>query len=183
MQIKPTDFPDVFEITPHIFKDERGSFAESFKLNILEEVLNQKLEFVLEFESRSIQNTLRGLHYQLEPYAQSKLVSVSYGKVLDIVVDIRKSSKTFMQYIVIELSDENNKQLFIPKGYAHGFLVLSDTAVMHYKLDGYYHPDSYTGLNVFDSSLNIQLPIKKELIVISHKDKTLPTLNEALLFE
>ncbi len=183
MQVKSTEFLDIFEITPKVFKDERGYFAESFRKDILEKELDQKLDFVLEFESRSIKNTLRGLHYQIEPYAQSKLVSVSYGKVLDIVVDIRKSSKNFMKYIVVELSDKNNKQLFIPKGYAHGFLALSDIAVMHYKLDGYYEPSSYKGLNIFDKELNIQLPVKKELVLMSDKDQTLPTLKQAELFE
>lgn len=182
MLIERTLFSDVFEITPTVFTDERGYFMESFKFHEMENSLNIKKPFVLEFESRSEKNTLRGLHYQIEPYAQAKLVNVSYGKVLDIIVDIRQSSKTFMQYITIELSDENHKQVYIPKGYAHGFLVLSDVAVMHYKLDGYYQASAYTGLNIFDKNLNIQLPIKKELLLMSDKDKTLPTVNEAQLF-
>ncbi len=183
MTINKTTLDGVVEITPSVFRDERGYFMESFRLDIMQKELNIAKPFVLEFESRSVKNTLRGLHYQIDPHAQSKLVSVSYGKVLDIIVDIRKSSKTFMQHICIELSDENNKQLYIPEGFAHGFLALSDTAVMHYKLDGYYNAESYTGINIFDEELNIELPIKKEHLVISQKDIELPSLSSAILFE
>lgn len=183
MTINPTLLSGVFEITPSVFRDERGYFTESFRVDIMQKELGLTKPFVLEFESRSVKNTLRGLHYQAEPHAQSKLVHVSYGKVLDIVVDIRKSSKTFMQHICVELSDENNKQLYIPEGFAHGFLALSDTAVMHYKLDGYYNAESYTGINVFDKELNIELPIKREHLVISQKDIELPSLGSAILFE
>lgn len=183
MTINATLLSGVFEIIPSVFRDNRGYFTESFRLDVMQKELNLTKPFVLEFESRSVKNTLRGLHYQIDPHAQSKLVSVSYGKVLDIIVDIRKSSKTFMQHICIELSDENNKQLYIPEGFAHGFLALSDTAVMHYKLDGYYDAGSYTGINIFDKELNIELPIKKEHLVISQKDIELPSLSSAILFE
>lgn len=176
-----TLFDDVVVIEPEIYSDERGYFFESFKHNELCENVGE-INFVLEFESKSKRNTLRGLHYQINPSAQAKLVSVSYGKVLDIIVDIKKGSKTFGQYITIELSDENNKQVFIPSGYAHGFLALSETAVMHYKLDGYYSSQHYTGINIFDKDLNVQLPIEVEKICISDKDKMLPLLKDAILF-
>ena len=176
-----TKFEDVILIEPSVYKDERGYFFESFKK---EEFCNNVIDtdFVLEFESKSKKHTLRGLHYQASPKGQSKLVHVSYGKVLDIIVDIKKDSPTFAQYITIELSDENNTQVFIPQGYAHGFLVLSDIAVMHYKLDDYYSPENYTGINIFDKELNIELPVKDTDLCISDKDKKLPFLNDAILF-
>lgn len=183
MNFIPTKFDDIFIIEPSVYRDDRGYFTESFRTDILKENLKFNNNFVLEFESRSVKNTLRGLHYQTEPHAQAKLVHVSYGKVLDIVVDIRKSSKTFMQHICVELSDENNRQLFIPKGYAHGFLALSDLAVMNYKLDNYYNAESYTGLNFFDKELNIELPTKRDSLIISQKDIELPLLKNAILFE
>jgi dTDP-4-dehydrorhamnose 3,5-epimerase len=176
-----TNFDDVIIVEPSVFKDDRGYFFESFKKEEFQKNVDN-VDFVLEFESRSQQNTLRGLHYQSSVAAQSKLVSVSFGKVLDIIVDIRKNSKTFGEYITVELSDENNKQIYIPKGYAHGFLALSDIAVMHYKLDRYYAPEYYTGVNIFDEELNIKLPIDKKDICISEKDLNLPSLKDAILF-
>jgi dTDP-4-dehydrorhamnose 3,5-epimerase len=181
MKFTKTKFEDVILIQPDIFKDDRGYFCESFRHDeFCREVDN--INFVLEFESRSKKNTLRGLHYQSNPKAQSKLVSVSYGKVLDIIVDVRKDSNTFGQYITVELSNENNTQVYIPKGYAHGFLALSEEAVMHYKLDDYYSPENYTGINIFDEKLNIQLPINKDKLCISPKDLELPILDKAILF-
>lgn len=181
MTYSKTKFKDVILIQPNVYKDDRGYFCESFRHDeFCKNVYDTK--FVLEFESRSKQNTLRGLHYQANPKAQSKLVGVSYGKVLDIIVDIRKDSKTFGQYITIELSDKNNTQVFIPKGYAHGFLALSEVAVMSYKLDDYYSQENYTGVNIFDEDLNIQLPVKADELCISDKDKNLPQLKDAILF-
>ena len=181
MTYTKTKFDDVVLIQPDIYKDDRGYFFESFKLKeFCENVYD--LNVVLEFESKSKKDTLRGLHYQTNPSAQSKLVSVSYGKVLDIIVDIKKDSPTFSEYITIELSDENNTQVFIPSGYAHGFLVLSDIAVMHYKLDDYYSPQNYTGINIFDPKLNIKLPVEVDKLGISSKDKELPFLDDAILF-
>jgi len=178
---KNIKFNDIILIQPDIYKDDRGYFFESFKLKeFCKNVYD--LNVVLEFESKSKKNTLRGLHYQTNPNAQSKLVNVSYGKVLDIIVDIKKDSLTFGEYITIELSDENNTQVFIPKGYAHGFLVLSDIAVMHYKLNDYYSPENYTGINFFDTKLNIKLPVEFDNLEISPKDKELPFLDDAILF-
>lgn len=176
-----TKFDDVVIIEPSVYSDERGYFYESFKQEeFSREVCD--IKFVLEFESKSKKNTLRGLHYQIGEFSQSKLVNVSYGKVLDIIVDIKKDSPTFGEYITIELSSDNNKQVFIPRGYAHGFLALSEVSVMHYKLDDYYSAEHYTGLNVFDEKLNIQLPIIKDELCISPKDELLPSLDEAVLF-
>lgn len=181
MTYTKTKLEGVVLIQPSVFRDERGYFFESFKEREFYDNIGN-IRFVLEFESRSKYGTLRGLHYQTNPFAQSKLVSVSYGKVLDIIVDIRKESETFGKHITVELSDENNTQIFIPKGYAHGFLALSETAVMHYKLDDYYSPDNYTGIHVFDEKLNIELPLKKEDICMSQKDDELPILDNAILF-
>lgn len=181
MTYNKTKFDDVILIQPEVYGDERGYFFESFQYaDFCKNICDT--QFVLEFESRSKKNTLRGLHYQTNPKAQSKLVSVSYGKVLDIIVDIRKDSKTFGEHITIELSDENNTQVFIPKGFAHGFLALSDIAVMSYKLDDYYSADNYTGINIFDADLDIKLPIKTNKLCISDKDKILPSLKDAILF-
>lgn len=181
MIYRKTKFDDVIIIEPTVLKDERGYFFESFKQKELDEIIGKK-EFVLEFESKSKKNTLRGLHYQVGEFAQSKLVNVSYGKVLDIIVDMKKDSPTFGNYMTIELSDENNLRVFIPKGYAHGFLALSDITIMHYKLDEYYSPKHYTGINIFDAILAIDLPIKIEDVCISNKDKELPILENAVHF-
>lgn len=181
MTYTKTKFDDVLVIQPDIYKDERGYFFESFKSEELCKNIGD-INFVLEFESKSKKNTLRGLHYQKNPKGQSKLVHVSYGKVLDIIVDIKKDSPTLGEYVIIELSDENNTQVFIPQGYAHGFLALSDIAVMHYKLDDYYSPENYTGTNIFDKNLNIQLPVDSKNLCISEKDLNLPSFNDASLF-
>lgn len=182
MKVENTILDGVVALTPQVLKDTRGYFMESFRQDKAMELLGIESLFVLELESRSIKNTLRGLHYQLPPHDQSKLVSVSYGRVLDVVVDLRESSKDFKRHLLVELSDQNNKQLYVPKGFGHGFLVLSDIAVMHYKLDGYYEPSSYTGVNIFDQELDIKLPISQENAVISQKDLQLPLLNSAYLF-
>lgn len=181
MKFEKTRFEDVIIITPDVFEDDRGYFFESFKLTDFKENVCD-VDFVLEFESKSKKNTLRGLHYQVDVAAQSKLVNVSYGRVLDIIVDMRKESKTFGEYITIELSSDNKKRVFIPRGYAHGFLALSDVAIMHYKLDDYYSPANYTGVNVFDEKLNISLPVSKEDLCISLKDQSLPMLDDAIKF-
>jgi len=181
MEFITTRFPDVIIIEPEIYKDHRGSFCESFNLKKFQDNV-ENTNFVLEFESKSKKNTLRGLHYQSLPYAQSKLVGVSYGKVLDIIVDIQKNSPTFGEHLIIELSDENNRQLYIPKGYAHGFFVLSDNATMNYKLDNYYSQDNYTGINIFDVNLNIKIPVERKDILISEKDMALPLFNQAIYF-
>lgn len=181
MKFLKTKFEDVYIIEPNVLIDERGSFFESFKSNEFQKYIKD-INFIFEFQSRSKKNTFRGFHYQTEPHAQSKLVNVCYGKVLDIIIDVKKNSKTFGEYMTVELSDKNNMQLFIPKGYAHGFIVLSDEAIMNYKLDAYYSPEYYTGINFEDKKLNIRLPIDKIDLLISPKDLNLPFLDDAILF-
>ncbi|WP_152184316.1 dTDP-4-dehydrorhamnose 3,5-epimerase [Sulfurimonas indica] len=174
-------FQDILIIQPEVYTDDRGYFFESFQYKKIEKYINYN-QFVLEFESQSKKNVLRGLHYQSNPKAQTKLISVSYGKVLDIIVDLRKESKNFGSYITLELDAKNHTQVLIPKGYAHGFLSLSDIVIMHYKLDDYYSEEHYTGVNIFDKQLNINLPIEKNNIILSDKDNKLPNLKNAILF-
>lgn len=174
-----TQFDDVWIMRPTVYGDERGYFYESYQQEFIEEQVG-KIDFVLEFQSYSNHNVVRGLHYQTNPFAQSKLVKVIQGKVIDIIVDIRKSSPSFGKHLAIELSDETHDSIFIPKGYAHGFIVLSDYAIMNYKLDNSYSPQHYTGINILDPQLNISFI--HEQPIISHKDAALPLLNDAQLF-
>ncbi|MFC2096465.1 dTDP-4-dehydrorhamnose 3,5-epimerase [Bacteroidota bacterium] len=177
MEIIKTEFPGLLIINPQIFEDSRGYFFESYNKNKIE-VLNE-IDFVQDNQSKSVQGTIRGLHYQLEPYAQSKLIRVLDGKILDIVVDIRAKSPTYGKHFSIELSCSNKQQLFIPKGFAHGFSVLSETAVVLYKTDQYYNHDSERGINFNDPDLKIDWKISTDEAVVSIKDKVLPTLKEA----
>jgi dTDP-4-dehydrorhamnose 3,5-epimerase len=162
--------PGLIICEPRKLKDERGFFTESFRKDLFENVLGSKVEFCQENLSESKHGVLRGLHYQKEPYAQSKLVSVQKGKILDVVVDIRKNSKFYGKSFSIVLDDIKNKQLFIPKGFAHGFVVLSKLARVSYKVDNYYNPISEDGLNYNDPKLNIDWKIDKKEIQISTKD-------------
>lgn len=177
MEITNTKFFGLFIIKPKIFEDPRGYFFESFNKNKLDVFKN--IDFVQDNQSKSSYGTIRGLHYQLEPYAQSKLIRVLEGTILDIVVDIREKSPTYGKHFSIELSCENNYQLFIPKGFAHGFSVLSKTAIVLYKTDQYYNPESERGINFNDLDLNIDWKIDIEKAVISSKDKVLPALKES----
>lgn len=174
-----TKIQEVVIIEPKIWKDDRGYFFESFRYELFEQEIG-KISFIQENESFSTYGTLRGLHYQKPPFAQSKLVRVIQGKVLDVAVDIRKDSKTFGKYISVELSSENKKQFFIPRGFAHGFVVLSDTAIFQYKVDNYYNKESEGGIIWNDRTLNIDWEIEVDLIKISDKDKVLPKLKEIL---
>ena len=182
MKISDTAIKDVKLIEPVIFKDSRGYFLENYNKKKLSEVLNG-IEFVQDNESQSSFGVLRGLHYQLSPFAQSKLVRVIKGKVLDIAVDIRKGSTTFGKHVVVELSDKNKRQLFIPQGFAHGFVVLSKEAIFSYKVDNYYAPDYERGIKYSDPSLNINWQIKPNDMIISEKDLSLPSIYNAELFE
>ena len=174
-----TPFDDVWLMRPTIFKDERGYFFESYQQSFVEEQVG-KIDFVLEFQSYSNHQVVRGLHYQTNPFAQSKLVKVIKGEVMDIIVDIRHSSPNFGKHIAIPLSDETQDSVFIPKGYAHGFIVLSEYAIMNYKLDNVYSPEHYTGINILDKSLDISLI--HEHPIISDKDRALPAFSDAKLF-
>ena len=168
-----TNIEGIIILEPRIFCDERGYFFESFSEKWFRENVCDT-RFVQDNESRSRYGVLRGLHFQKPPFAQAKLVRVTQGKVLDVAVDIRENSPTFGQYVSVELSDENKRQLFIPQGFAHGFVVLSNEAVLQYKCDNYYAPDYESGILWNDPMLNIDWKIPVEDIVLSEKDKLLP---------
>lgn len=170
--------PDVLLIKPHVFSDNRGYFMEVFRQDKLTHALGYRVDFCQENESYSSKGTLRGLHFQLPPYAQSKLVRVTEGKVLDVVVDIRIGSPTFSQHVAAELSADNKHQLFIPRGFAHGFVVLSDSAVFSYKCDNYYAPDYDRGLAYYDPDLAIDWLLPPEQIKVSTKDQQQPLLKQ-----
>jgi dTDP-4-dehydrorhamnose 3,5-epimerase len=177
MKYTRTSIPDLIICEPTVIGDDRGYFMETFRLDKFEDYIGESIHFCQENESKSSFGVLRGLHYQLPPFAQSKLVRVIQGSVLDVAVDIRKSSSTFGQHFAIELSESNRTQLFIPRGFAHGFVVLSDTAVFAYKVDNYYSPQHDRGLAYDDTSLGIDWKLKKEELKLSAKDLTHPTLS------
>ena len=182
MRFIQTTIPEVVIIEPKVFADERGYFMESFRKDLFEENI-RKIDFVQDNESKSTKGVLRGLHYQLPPFAQSKLVRVIKGKALDVAVDIRKGSPTFGNYVAVELSEENRRQLFIPRGFAHGFLVLSDEAIFTYKVDNYYAPECDRSIRFDDPTIAIDWNFPKDRIIISQKDKNAPFLKDAELFE
>ncbi|WP_288789731.1 dTDP-4-dehydrorhamnose 3,5-epimerase [uncultured Enterobacter sp.] len=174
MNVIKTDIPDVLIFEPKVFGDDRGFFFESFSQKVFEEAVGRKVEFVQDNHSKSCKGVLRGLHYQLEPYAQGKLVRCVAGEVFDVAVDIRKSSPTFGKWVGVNLSAENKRQLWIPEGFAHGFLVLSDTAEFVYKTTNYYHPESDRGLIWNDPDLQIDWPLEVAPL-LSAKDSQQPT--------
>ena len=170
MKFIRTAIPDVIIIEPQVFGDERGYFSETFRQDKLEDFLGFQLNFCQDNESKSSYGVLRGLHYQLPPFPQTKLVRVIHGKVLDVAVDARKGSPTFGQHVAIELSSENKKQLFVPRGFAHGFVVLSDTADFEYKCTDYYDPSDEGSILWSDPDLNIPWPIANP--ALSTKDES-----------
>tara|TARA_B110001450_G_C17469151_1_gene419435 strand:+ start:52 stop:591 length:540 start_codon:yes stop_codon:yes gene_type:complete len=174
----PQSISDVLLIEPTIHCDGRGYFIETFRQDLLEEVIGYKVNFVQDNESKSTKGVLRGLHYQIEPYSQAKLVRVIEGSVIDVVVDIRKSSPSFGQHVSIELSAHNKHQLFIPRGFAHGFMALTDTATFVYKVDNYYSQTHERGISFNDKQLDINWGLPDEILQISDKDKHLPSLNK-----
>jgi len=178
MKITSTPLNDLYIIEPAVFSDHRGFFYESFNAKKLEDT-GLYYNFIQDNHSKSSYGVLRGLHYQNDPYAQAKLVRVTQGKVLDIVVDIRKNSPSYLQHFSLELSDENKLQLLIPKGFAHGFVVLSDTCEFLYKCDHYYNKESEGGIAYNDPSLNIDWKIPQEDILLSDKDKQNPLVDSA----
>lgn len=177
-----TKIEGVWIIEPKVFKDARGYFFEAFKKEEFESHVGP-VQFIQDNESKSTYGVLRGLHYQKGEHSQAKLVRVIQGKVLDIAVDIRQSSPTFGQHVAVELSEENKRQLFIPRGFAHGFLVLSDEAIFTYKVDNLYAPQFESSILFNDPTLNIQWPIEKERIIMSEKDKAAALIDAAELFE
>lgn len=178
MQIVKTNIDGCFEIIPSVFEDERGYFFESFNQSIFESETGAKPFFVQDNQSFSTKGVLRGLHFQKGIHAQAKLVRVLQGEVLDVAVDIRKDSKTYGQIVRTVLSSDNKKQLFIPRGCAHGFVTLSETAAFFYKCDNFYNKASEGGVLYNDPQLNIDWILNESELIISDKDKILPTLNE-----
>ena len=173
---------DLLVIEPDILGDERGYFVETFRQDKLEDALGYKVKFVQDNESKSAKGVVRGLHFQLPPYAQSKLVRVIEGAVLDVAVDIRKGSHSFGQHVAVELSGYNKKQMFIPRGFAHGFVVLTDTATFSYKVDNYYSPECDRGLAFDDADLNIDWKLTEGCLLLSDKDSQQPKLAELTEF-
>ena len=178
MQFIRTEIPDVVICEPTVHGDDRGYFVETFRQDKLEDFLGFKLNFCQDNESKSSYGVLRGLHYQLPPYAQTKLVRVIRGRVLDIAVDIREGSPTFGKHVAVELNEENKRQLFVPRGFAHGFVVLSDEAIFSYKVDNYYSPQCDRGIAYDDSNLNINWQVESSKMQLSKKDTIQPTLIE-----
>ena len=176
------EIPDVILCEPKILSDERGHFSETFRQDKLNEFLGYSVNFCQENESKSSYGVLRGLHYQTNPYAQTKLVRVLQGAVLDVSVDLRKDSPTFGKHIAIELSEKNKSQILIPKGFAHGFIVLSKEAVLAYKVDNYYHQESERGIAYNDNSLAIDWKLNPEDIKVSLKDANQTLFEEADFF-
>ena len=178
MTFTRTEIPDVVVIEPTVHGDSRGYFVETFRQDKLEEFLGYKINFCQDNESKSSKGVLRGLHYQLPPHAQTKLVRVISGRVLDVAVDIRRNSPTFGQHVAVELTADNKKQLLVPRGFAHGFVVLEDDTIFAYKVDNYYSPECDRGIAFNDPALNIDWILKIEELKLSEKDTTQPKLNE-----
>ena len=174
MEIVQTDIKDVLIIEPRVFKDSRGYFFESFSQREFDEkvspILGHSINFVQDNESMSSYGVMRGLHFQCPPYTQSKLVRCVRGAVLAVAVDIRKGSPTYGKHVAVELTEDNHRQFFIPRGFAHGFAVLSDTAVFQYKCDEFYHPEADGGISIIDGSLGIDWKIPTDKALLSEKD-------------
>jgi len=170
--------PEVILIEPDVHGDERGYFVESFRQDQFEEAIGHKVDFIQDNESRSSRGVLRGLHFQLPPHAQSKLVRVVEGEVLDVAVDIRRGSPSYGRHVAVLLNEKNKNQLFVPRGFAHGFVVLSESAVFAYKVDSYYAPDCDRGLSFDDVSLAIDWKLDIDQLKLSEKDLNQPSLSE-----
>jgi len=179
MNLVKTKLDGLIVLKPTVFKDSRGYFMESYNQKNINKLLGN-VNFVQDNESESSRGVLRGLHFQKPPYTQAKLVRCLKGSVLDVALDLRKDSKTYGIFETISLTEENKKQLFIPKGFAHGFIVLSKSAILSYKVDNYYNPESESGIIWNDPDLNIDWKINKNEIIVSEKDKNLPTFNEII---
>jgi dTDP-4-dehydrorhamnose 3,5-epimerase len=178
-KVTPQSIPDVLLIEPTVFTDDRGYFTESYNLQDFEEFL-PGVKFVQDNESKSKRGVLRGLHFQKAPHAQAKLIRVIQGSIWDVAVDIRPESSTFKQFVFAELTAENHAQYFIPRGFAHGFIVTSETAIVQYKTDNFYHPASDSGIHPQDEALNIPWPTSDNEHVLSNKDTELPLLSDAI---
>lgn len=177
MNIIQTSIPGVVIIEPRLFKDDRGYFFESFSERDFNAQVRE-VKFVQDNESMSSYGVMRGLHFQRPPYTQSKLVRCVKGAVLDVAVDIRKGSPTYGQYVAVELTEENHRQFFVPRGFAHGFAVLSETAIFQYKCDNFYHPEADGGISILDNSLGIDWRIPTDHAILSEKDTKHPLLKD-----
>lgn len=175
----PTKLEGCFIIEPSVIPDERGYFMESYNEKKFEAETGTKVHFVQDNQSFSIKGVLRGLHYQTGEHAQAKLVRVLQGEVLDVAVDIRPNSPTYGEHVTVLLTEENKKQLFVPRGFAHGFLVMSNTAVFFYKCDNFYNKESEGGIIYNDTSINIDWGMKNSELIISQKDTVLPSFQNA----
>jgi dTDP-4-dehydrorhamnose 3,5-epimerase len=182
MKFTRLEIPDVILCDPQVFGDERGYFAETFRHDKLDDFLGFKINFCQDNESKSSYGVLRGLHYQLTPYAQTKLVRVIQGAVLDVALDIRKGSPTFGQHVAVKLTAKNKKQLLVPRGFAHGFVVLSKEAIFAYKVDNYYSPECDRGIAFDDEFLNIDWKIAFNEMKLSNKDTKQPVFEKATYF-
>ena len=178
MEVVKTNIEGVVIIEPRLFKDDRGYFFESFSQREFDEKV-RSIKFVQDNESMSSYGVMRGLHFQTMPYSQSKLVRCVKGAVLDVAVDIRKGSPTYGQHVAVELTEENHRQLFVPRGFAHGFAVLSETALFQYKCDNFYHPEADAGINIKDESLGIDWKVPVEHAILSEKDLKHACLKDA----
>ena len=185
MNVIQTAIPGVLIIEPRVFTDARGYFFESFSQREFDEqvapILGHSITFVQDNESMSAYGVVRGLHYQRPPFTQSKLVRCVKGSVLDVAVDIRKGSPTFGRHVAVELTEDNHRQFFIPKGFAHGFVVLSETAVFQYKCDAFYHPEADAGIQLLDPALGIDWRIPQDQVMMSEKDRTRAALKDSPL--
>jgi len=179
LKILKVENSDLLIFSPETFEDQRGYFFESFNQNRFENLSKQKFVFVQDNESKSIKGTLRGFHYQLGPFTQSKLVRVTDGEVLDVVVDVRKTSKNFGKHWSFKISSENKKQIFVPQGYAHAYLTLSDTAIFSYKVDNYFSPEHERTIIWNDKFLQIDWEFNESDLILSDKDKKGIEFNEA----
>lgn len=178
IEVVKTEIPGVLIIEPKVFGDDRGYFMESFNAREFTEKTGIDITFVQDNESKSRFGVLRGLHFQLPPYTQSKLVRVVRGKVLDVAVDIRKGSPTYGKYVTCEMTEENKRQFFVPKGFAHGFCVLSEEAIFQYKCDDFYHPEAEGAIAWNDPDISIKWPVEAEKVILSEKDKHHPNLKD-----
>jgi dTDP-4-dehydrorhamnose 3,5-epimerase len=176
MECIHTEIKDCFIIKPTVFSDNRGYFFESFNEQKFNQITGLEIHFVQDNQAKSDRGILRGLHFQKGAHAQAKLVRVLQGKVIDVAVDLRKDSPTYLQHIAVELSAENNLQLFVPRGFAHGYSVLEDNTVFGYKCDNYYNKEAEGGVFYADPKLNINWQLKEDEIILSEKDKQLMNL-------
>lgn len=183
MDYKKTEIEGVYIIQPKVFKDNRGYFMETFRQSDFDAGIGRHVDFIQDNESKSSRGVLRGLHYQKGEASQAKLVRVIKGRVVDVAVDIRRSSKTFGRYVMVELSEENKTQFFIPRGFAHGFLVLSDEAIFTYKVDNAYAPQQEASIRYDDPDIAIEWPMDMAEVITSEKDMNARWLRDAETFE